>query len=126
MGRTIRSNFHEVMRDSWSAHASDYSTDIGLGAPVGQSRRAAKLENIVHLFSERYKTLRKILRQQCGFRESHSIAARENNGQMITFPFHAARLGGSLGGVFDFHTQRALRERPHLLPYGKIISSSVF
>ena len=74
MNRTIRSNFHEVMRDSWSAHASDYSDDIGLGAPVGQSRRAAKLDNIVHLFSERYKTLRKILRRQCGFRESHTIA----------------------------------------------------
>lgn len=79
MTHSIRSNYHEVLRDSWNAKASDYVTDIELGAPVGQSRRAAKLENIINLFSERYNALRKILRHQCGFRESHSIseASRE-------------------------------------------------
>jgi DNA polymerase II small subunit len=79
MAHSIRSKYHEVLRDSWDAKASDYATNIELGAPVGQSRRAAKLENIINLFSERYKSLRKILRQQCGFRESHSIseASRE-------------------------------------------------
>ena len=47
--------------------------DIGLGARVGQSRRAAKLDNIVHLFSERYKTLRRFHDDGVGF-ESHTIA----------------------------------------------------
>ena len=74
MNHSIRSKYHDVLRGSWDAKASDYSTDIELGAPVGQSRRAAKLENIIHLFSERYEMLRKLLRQQCGFRETSSIA----------------------------------------------------
>ncbi len=74
MNNSIRSKYHEVLRDSWAAKASDYATDIELGAPVGQSRRAAKLENIINLFSERYKALSKLLRQQCGFRETSSIA----------------------------------------------------
>ena len=57
MNNSIRSKYHEVLRDSWTAKASDYATDIELGAPVWQSRRAAKLENIINLISIEEKEL---------------------------------------------------------------------
>ena len=60
--------------DAWLEEASDYQTDIMSGAPVGQSKQTGTLDNIVRLFDDRYETLARIMRQECGFVESHQIA----------------------------------------------------
>ena len=61
------------LSDAWSALASDYSTEILKYPEVGQSNRSGSLEDIANLFHERFDKLRKVLRQQAGFRETASI-----------------------------------------------------
>ena len=63
----------EGIGSAWEAIASDYPTEIGVGKAVGENRRGSGIDDIVNLFAERYEAIRKILRIQCGFRESHTI-----------------------------------------------------
>ena len=61
------------LSDAWSALASDYPTEILKYPEVGQSNRSGSLAEIANLFHERYDKLRKVLRQQAGFRETATI-----------------------------------------------------
>ncbi len=59
---------------AWEAKASDYETSIKVGRPVGENRKGSGIDDIVNLFAERYDSMRKLIRQQCGFRESNTIS----------------------------------------------------
>lgn len=61
------------LSDAWSYSAADFPTEIIKSPEVGQSNRSGSLADIANLFHERYDKLRKILRQQAGFRETASI-----------------------------------------------------
>ena len=65
------------LSSAWNEKASDYSTDIKLGKIVGDDKRGSSIDDIVHLFVNRYEEIRKILRKQCGFRETKTIAEIE-------------------------------------------------
>jgi DNA polymerase II small subunit len=59
--------------DAWKAKAWDYPNDVQLGNPVGESDQHGTLPDIVNLFYERYDTLKKMIRRQCGFYETNTI-----------------------------------------------------
>ena len=63
--------------DAWSHKASDYSTEVEVGKIVGDDRKGSGLVDIVNLFVNRYDVVRKILRKQCGFRETNTISEIE-------------------------------------------------
>jgi|TARA_R110002020_G_scaffold282188_6_gene497882 DNA polymerase II small subunit len=63
--------------DAWSHKASDYSTEVNVGKIVGDDRKGSGLVDIVNLFVNRYDEIRKILRKQCGFRETNTISEIE-------------------------------------------------
>ncbi|MAH42588.1 DNA polymerase II small subunit [archaeon] len=63
----------EVIKDSWGAVASDYSTDITKGSLVGETNQKGTIDDIVNLFHNRYDKLKKVINKQCGFRESGTI-----------------------------------------------------
>ena len=67
----------EDLKGAWQQKASDYSTDIELGKIVGNDRKGSSLVDIVNLFSNRYDEIRKLIRNQCGFRETNTIAEIE-------------------------------------------------
>ena len=58
---------------AWEALASDYSTDIIKRPPIGQTKNIGSIESIAELFKNRYNKIRKIFREQSGFRESGTI-----------------------------------------------------
>ena len=64
----------EKLGGAWQQKASDYSTDIELGKIVGNDRKGSSLVDIVNLFSNRYDVIRKLIRNQCGFRETNTIS----------------------------------------------------
>ncbi len=72
---------------SWEHSAADYDADIKLGAPVGQSEASGKLENIVRMFQDRYDQLHKIMRRECGFIETGTIAHVRRN----SWEYHSTR-----------------------------------
>jgi DNA polymerase II small subunit len=70
---------------AWDAFASDYSTDINKGPPVGQSKNIGSIESIADLFKNRYEKIRKIFREQSGFRESGTIKEITNERKKIGY-----------------------------------------
>ena len=62
------------LSSAWNHKASDYSDEISIGKIVGENRKGSGVEDIVNLFSERYESINKILRYQCGFKRTHTIA----------------------------------------------------
>jgi len=62
------------LSNAWEAIASDYETDVQVGKPVGENRKGSSIDDIVNLFAERYEVMRKMIRKQCGFRESNTIS----------------------------------------------------
>tara|TARA_Y100000389_G_scaffold205136_2_gene263848 strand:- start:6072 stop:7343 length:1272 start_codon:yes stop_codon:yes gene_type:complete len=61
------------LKGAWNHNASDYSDDVVKQAPVGESNQKGKYEDIVNLFQQRYKRIKKILYNQCGFKARMSI-----------------------------------------------------
>jgi len=70
---------------AWDAFASDYSTDINKGPPVGQSKNIGSIESIADLFKNRYEKIRKIFQEQSGFRESGTIKEITNERKKIGY-----------------------------------------
>tara|TARA_R110002051_G_scaffold324587_2_gene422558 strand:+ start:293 stop:1585 length:1293 start_codon:yes stop_codon:yes gene_type:complete len=70
---------------AWDAFASDYSTDINKRPPVGQSKNIGSIESIADLFNNRYEKIRKIFREQSGFRESGTIKEITNERKKIGY-----------------------------------------
>ncbi len=70
-------------KGAWANKASDFTDEIHIGPPVGQSEQSGKLDDIVNLFSERYETLRKVLRQEWGFKELTSISEVRKDKQVF-------------------------------------------
>ena len=62
------------LSSAWNHKASDYSDEISIGKIVGDNRKGSGVEDIVNLFSERYESINKILRYQCGFKRTHTIS----------------------------------------------------
>ena len=60
-------------KGAWGAKASEYSDNVKKGPIVGQSEQSGKLSDIINLFSERYETLKKVLRYEWGFKETTNI-----------------------------------------------------
>lgn len=82
---------------AWNAKAADYNTEIVKGALVGQSEQSGKLEDIINLFSERYETLRKVLRYEWGFREVASIG--EVRKDKLTFKYRIINMIGIVSNI---------------------------
>lgn len=61
------------LKGAWNHNASDYGDDIVKQAPVGESNQKGKYEDIVNLFQQRYKGIKKILYNQCGFKARMTI-----------------------------------------------------
>ncbi len=61
------------LKGAWNHNASDYGDDIVKQAPVGESNQKGKYEDIVNLFQQRYKRIKKILYNQCGFKARMTI-----------------------------------------------------
>ncbi len=70
---------------AWDAFASDYSTDINKGPPVGQSKNIGSIESIADLFKNRYEKIRKRFQEQSGFRESGTIKEITNERKKIGY-----------------------------------------
>jgi DNA polymerase II small subunit len=84
---------------AWDAFASDYSTDIIKRPPVGQSKNIGSIESIADLFKNRYEKIRKIFREQSGFRESGTIKEITNERKKIGYK---KRRYNVIGMVEDF------------------------
>ena len=70
---------------AWDEFASDYSTDVIKRPAVGQSKNIGSIENIADLFKNRYEKIRKIFREQSGFRESGTIKEITNERKKIGY-----------------------------------------
>ena len=68
-----RPKFETDLKSAWDAKASDYPDQIVKQYNVGETEQKGTIHNIVNLFHQRYKAIRKIIRMQCGFRQTADI-----------------------------------------------------
>tara|TARA_Y100000996_G_scaffold387409_1_gene346193 strand:- start:5417 stop:6715 length:1299 start_codon:yes stop_codon:yes gene_type:complete len=68
-----RPKFDTDLKSAWDANASDYPDQIVKQYNVGETEQKGTINNIVNLFHQRYKAIKKIIRMQCGFRQTADI-----------------------------------------------------
>ena len=84
---------------AWEALASDYSTEIIKRPQVGQSKNIGSIQDIANLFKNRYEKIKKIFREQSGFRETGTIKDITNERKKIGYK---KRRYNVIGIVEDF------------------------
>mgnify|MGYP003144615941 FL=1 len=84
---------------AWDAVASDYSTEIIKRPQVGQSKNIGSIEDIADLFKNRYEKIKKIFREQSGFRETGTIRDITNERKKLGYK---KRRYNIIGIVEDF------------------------
>jgi len=84
---------------AWESLASDYSTEIIKRPQVGQSKNIGSIEDIAALFRNRYEKIKKIFREQSGFRETGTIKDITNERKKIGYK---KRRYNIIGIVEDF------------------------
>jgi len=84
---------------AWDALASDYSTEIIKRPQVGQSKNIGSIEDIADLFKNRYEKIKKIFREQSGFRETGTIRDITNERKKLGYK---KRRYNIIGIVEDF------------------------
>lgn len=61
------------LRSAWFEVASDYPTIIDKGLLVGQTDQTGKIDDITNLFTNRFDSISKIIREELGFKETATI-----------------------------------------------------
>ena len=84
---------------AWEALASDYPTEIIKRPEVGQSKNIGSIEDIASLFRNRYEKIKKIFREQSGFRETGTIKDITNERKKLGYK---KRRYNIIGIVEDF------------------------
>ena len=84
---------------AWDSLASDYPTEIIKRPQVGQSKHIGSIEDISALFRNRYEKIKKIFREQSGFRETGTIRDITNERKKIGYK---KRRYNIIGIVEDF------------------------
>ena len=84
---------------AWDSFAADYPTEIIKRPEVGQSKNIGSIGDIADLFKNRYEKIKKIFREQSGFRETGTIKDITNERKKIGYK---KRRYNIIGIVEDF------------------------
>jgi len=90
------------IKSPWFELARDYPDQIHKGTLVGQTDQTGKIEDIVNLFANRFEELRRVIREELGFRETCTI--KEMHQRKSTF---TRRTCNMIGMVVDIRRTKS-------------------